>query len=248
MTLFISVVNHNHDNMIINNSTLQSLASEYTVIIKSNTKPSKELTGYCKSFGILLIEGVVRKGFGENNNEVFDYVVRNFGLQSTDYFLVLNPDIEITLSTVKNLMFKVIKDNTLISTINLYKDRNFKQHDYSIRYFPSLLNPLKSLLKIKRSDFYDKSQVFSPTIVDWAAGSFLLFRNDLYKNLNGFDEKYFMYFEDVDICRRAKELNINVVYYPQFKAVHFAQHSNKSLFSKEQFYYIRSTYRYFFSN
>ncbi|KFE30284.1 putative glycosyltransferase [Vibrio mimicus] len=71
MRLFISVINHNHAQMIINNSTLQLLAAKHHVILKSNTLVSPELTDYCTKNHITLLQGKSFKSFGANNNEVY---------------------------------------------------------------------------------------------------------------------------------------------------------------------------------
>ena len=55
--------------------------------------------------------------------------------------------------------------------------------------------------------------------VDWAAGSFLLFKASLFRKLGGFDPGYFMYCEDIDICWRAQKLfNQQLLFNPNIKA------------------------------
>nr|MBF4448281.1 glycosyltransferase family 2 protein [Vibrio anguillarum] len=57
MNLFISVVNHAHDEMIVTNPTLALLAKQYKVVVKSNTVASEALSNYCLEHGIMLIHG-----------------------------------------------------------------------------------------------------------------------------------------------------------------------------------------------
>ncbi|MFM2588593.1 glycosyltransferase family 2 protein [Vibrio sp. TBV020] len=246
MSLYISVVNHNHDEMICKNPTLKNLAKIHHVVIKSNTVASVELNSYCAEAGIHLIQGVEKKGFGANNNEVFELCTDQLNMTDSDYFLVLNPDVEVTCETIDQLYEAVINSRTKVATINLFRNREMTLYDNSIRRFPSVLNPIKTLLKIKRNDHYNKKTITQPTTVDWAAGSFLLFSTQVYKKLKGFDERYFMYFEDVDICKRALNLlDYKVTYYPEYKATHFAQHANRSIFSKTFLHYLKSYIRYF---
>ncbi|NAZ95960.1 glycosyltransferase [Vibrio toranzoniae] len=244
MTLFVSVVNHNHDEMICDNSTLKALALEHQVIIKSNTQASTALKKYCKENQIHLIQGTDRKGFGANNNEVFRYVAHNFYIKEQDYFLILNPDVEVDSNSINQLIEKAKEYNADISTINLFTDRSLTSYDQSIRRYPTLLSPLKSLAGIKRNDIYNKSQIKKPIKIEWAAGSFLLFKVNTFKRLDGFDEKYFMYFEDADICTRANKNGFNVYYFPYIKAIHFASHQNRKLFSKHFIWYWKSSIRY----
>ncbi|MDE1292895.1 hypothetical protein [Vibrio aestuarianus] len=87
------------------------------------------------------------------------------------------------------------------------------------------------------------------SIVDWAAGSFLVFQADLYKKLNGFDENYFMYFEDVDICFRARKYyDQNVVYLSNIKAIHQGGYQNRKIFSKHFRWYFSSLLRFLFKS
>lgn len=242
MTLFISIINHGHDDMIVANPTLVSLAKEFKVIIKSNTPASNSLSNYCTEHGITLIQGKTTKGFGANNNEVFRYVVHNHQPIEQDYFLVLNPDVEIETKSLNDLIQKAKSKNSDISAINLFTDREFSCYDNSIRQYPKLLSPLKSLLRIKRNDVYDKNQINHPIKIEWAAGSFLLFKIDCYEKLGGFDEKYFMYFEDADIFRRANKKHFNTFYFPDIKAIHYASHQNRRVFSKHFYWYCKSSF------
>lgn len=245
MNLFISVINHNHDEMICDNSTLKNLATEHSVILKSNTNATKKLKEYCQNSGIILLQGNKKKGFGANNNEVFAYAKQQLNASKKDLFLVMNPDVTIEKNTVNALITSAINDNSGISTINLYLNKEMTIYDSSIRLFPLLLNPVKTLLGMKRTDHYDKSKINNPIHIDWAAGSFLLFTFSVYEQLHGFDEKYFMYFEDADICRRAYKKGIRVIYYPNYRAVHEAQLTNRKIISKSFIYYLSSNIRYF---
>jgi N-acetylglucosaminyl-diphospho-decaprenol L-rhamnosyltransferase len=244
MKLFISVVNHNHDKIICENSTLKNLAKEHTVILKSNTPATSELQAYCNNNNIILIQRDEIKGFGANNNDIFNIAKIKFKMNKQDYFLVLNPDIKISTEVISQLLIQLKNTYSDISAINLFLDSTMTQYDHSIRHYPALLNPLKTLLNIPRQDLYDKNEIDHPIKIDWAAGSFLLFRAECYESLNGFDEKYFMYFEDADICTRANLAGLQVTYFPDIKAVHFASHQNRKLFSKHFIWYWISSFRY----
>ncbi len=56
---------------------------------------------------------------------------------------------------------------------------------------------------------------------------FMLFRADTYRQLSGFDEHYFLYYEDVDLCRRLRQAGYEVVLVPQASVVHFAQRQSR---------------------
>ncbi|WP_044366925.1 glycosyltransferase family 2 protein [Vibrio fluvialis] len=244
MALFISVVNHGHDEMIVANPTLASLAKHFNVIIKSNTTASDMLVGHCLEHNITLIPGDIKKGFGANNNEIFQYIIKNLNPAGNDYFLVLNPDVEIDVYSIFKLIENAEKYQSDISAINLFTDRSFISYDNSIRRYPRLFAPIKSLLGMKRNDVYDKSQINEPIRIEWAAGSFLLFNVNCFESLGGFDEKYFMYFEDADICTCANKKGFSVYYFPEIKAVHYASHQNRKLLSKHFIWYLESSIKY----
>jgi N-acetylglucosaminyl-diphospho-decaprenol L-rhamnosyltransferase len=243
MALFISVINHNHDTLISQNETLSELSREHFVIIKSNTPAKQCLIDYCNDNSIYLFESQ-KNGFGANNNEVFRIAKSIFGMNNDDLFLVLNPDIEITLTAINNLINELKNDKVDIAAINLFLDKSLTEYDNSIRYYPKIINPIKTLLKINRKDLYDKNKIQEPIKIEWAAGSFLLFTVKSYEKLNGFDESYFMYFEDADICTRANTTGLTIKYFPNIKAIHYAFHNNRKLLSKHFLWYLRSLLKY----
>ena len=73
----------------------------------------------------------------------------------------------------------------------------------------------------KQLDHYSmKDSNYNTTLEpDFCSGCFMLFRSELYKNLGGFDERFFLYFEDTDITLRAKQL-ARTVYYPNASVTH----------------------------
>jgi GT2 family glycosyltransferase len=63
--------------------------------------------------------------------------------------------------------------------------------------------------------------------VDAVAGAFMLIKKDIYDKINGFDEDYFMYGEDLDLCFRIKKLGYKIYYYPETSIVHYKGESTK---------------------
>jgi GT2 family glycosyltransferase len=99
----------------------------------------------------------------------------------------------------------------------------------SVRKFPSLGMLLLKLLGLSKNDY--KITLGMPNFEpDWLAGMFMVFRSKTYIKLNGFDESYFLYYEDVDICRRAYKLGLKIVCCPQVSVVHHAQRASRHNF------------------
>ncbi|EBA4721521.1 glycosyltransferase family 2 protein, partial [Salmonella enterica] len=69
----------------------------------------------------------------------------------------------------------------------------------------------------------------------------LIFKAEFFSKLNGFNEKYFMYCEDIDICWRANKIyNTSVLYLPQYVGVHLAQFNNRKILSRHFLWHIKS--------
>jgi N-acetylglucosaminyl-diphospho-decaprenol L-rhamnosyltransferase len=76
-----------------------------------------------------------------------------------------------------------------------------------------------------------------PILVDWVSGTALLIKNKLFNDIGGFDEAFFMYFEDQDICLRVKSKNTKTLFYPDFKIVHHSGKSWKKQKNQKKYYY-----------
>ncbi|AUL69753.1 glycosyltransferase family 2 protein [Escherichia coli] len=246
MNVYISVVSHNHAKMIMEFDCLRKLAKRYKVVIKNNSeRESVILNDYCRKNGIYIIDYAYNTGFGKNNNIVFQFCVKKLGMTSDDYFILINPDVIIDSINIDKLISIIEKDMVDISGISLYKDDSLSIRDYSIRNYPSLYTFFISFFR-----FHESYRVLPPNDdcssvdMDWVAGSFMAFKTNAYSSLLGFDENYFMYCEDLDICFRAKSKGLNLKYIPSVTGIHKAQHNNRRLFSKHFYWHIKSALRF----
>lgn len=243
MAIYISVVSHAHGSIIKEIDCIKELAAEFHLVIKNNTQ-DPVLTDYCHNTKIHIVDKEYGCGFGANNNIAFSYCVNQLGMKAEDHFIVLNPDIDISVSTIRNLVDKMRETDTYLASINLYKDREHTVYDNSVRHFPTLATFFKSYLGMGNETIIDKNTIKDECNVDWAAGSFLAFQSGHYLELKGFDDGYFMYCEDIDICFRSASRRKPLVYFPNFKAVHLAKHANRKLFSKHFYWHVKSVIRF----
>jgi GT2 family glycosyltransferase len=246
MGVFVSVVSHGHGQMINKLECISSLIVDFHVVIKSNT-PGDRFGDFNDRPNFHWIDHSYDSGFGENNNIVFNYCSAKLGMSNEDYFIVLNPDVLVTSFNINKLISFMDTDQVQIAAINLYKNSELTQYDSSVRNFPSLSNFISSLCGLGNTSVLDRSHLQEPCIVDWAAGSFLAFRSGHYEALGGFDEKYFMYCEDIDICYRSASLGERLKYYPQINAVHYAAHRNRKIYSKHFVWHLFSAFRFLLS-
>jgi N-acetylglucosaminyl-diphospho-decaprenol L-rhamnosyltransferase len=176
---------------------------------------------------------------------VYNYICKKFKPNSTDLFICLNPDVLITNETLLCFVDEVIQKSYSLATINLYLDSSFTEHDNSVRNFPSIWDFIKSFLRLNSDYIIDKSKITKPIDVDWCAGSFISITFHIYKKLQGFDEKYYMYCEDLDLCYRYHTLTRgNVKFLPHLKAQHLAGLQNRKLFSRHFVWHLSSVFTF----
>jgi len=243
MKVFFSIVSHKHAELIVQLGSVLNLSKFFVVVIKSNF-PGDDFNTFTECKNIYCIDSLYGNGFGKNNNIVFKYCLNELGMSDNDVFIVLNPDVIIGSEAIFKLLSYLKKGSVKLATINLYKDHNKTIYDNSIRSFPKLHDFIFSFIGLGNKTLLDKESILSPIEVDWAAGSFLAFKAKHYSDLHGFDERYFMYCEDIDICYRSFKLNQKITYYPDIDAVHLSKHANRNIFSKHFLWHLASVMRF----
>ena len=172
------------------------------------------------------------------------------------YVLISNSDIELKdghLSSIVSFM----NDNPVIGVVGPSLINIDGSIQYSCRNFPSFFNATVHAFasiffpnnrfsrKYKMADF-DHKKI---SVVDWVSGACILFRKEAFEKVNGFDERYFMYVEDMDICYSLNAAGYSVYYYPGVTALHIVGQSSKrasyrmiSEFQKSIFRFYRKRY------
>lgn len=186
-------------------------------------------------------------GFGAGHNIAINKIS---GV--SDYHLVLNPDIEFGDNTINRAIdfMDINKDVGLLSPKLVYPDGRQQlmcrllptPFDLIIRRF--IPKKLKFIFKRRIENYLmnglDMTKI---NVIPNLPGSFMFLRNSSLQEIGGFDEKFFMYLEDIDLTRRIGK-NSKTVYYPEVIVVHdLAQGSYKSL--KLLFVHIKSAIYYF---
>lgn len=243
--IHVAIISHGHEDLLISSALggLLKAPAGLTIWIKDN-KPAANLKAYCARHQVFYTDADAGLGFGENNNYLFDLIRQKSSFQTDDIFLVMNPDITVAPETVFALTEKMQQSGHALATLNLYRDQAMTMPDKNIRHFPGMLSIIKMPLINTFSETYDKDRIavaLEDIPVEWASGAFLAFTPALYEALGGFDPSYFMYFEDVDICYRARRLHQQAVhYYPHLKAIHTAAHRNRNIFSRHALWFFHS--------
>ncbi len=160
-------------------------------------------------------------GMGGGNN-------LGFRKANGDYVLIMNPDIFVLPQTIQKLLDYVqAQDNVgLIAPRLLNPDRTlqytcYRWHKfwtpiYRRTFFGKLPWAENELKRFLMADF-DHNKTSE---VEWIQGSCWLIPKKVLSEVGFFDERFFMYFEDTDFCRRINQLGYKVVYHPEAEVIH----------------------------
>ena len=211
----VSIVSHGHGEMVWKLVAKLQLFPEVSRIILTRNIPDND--GVVETDKTLFIQNTNPKGFGANHNAAFAHTTEPF-------FCVLNPDIELpanpfpALLAALNVSGASVLAPAVVNSVGSLED--------SARHFPTL-GQLATKLLGGHDGRYALQPTQGPTPVDWVAGMFMLFRTADFHAIGGFDEKFFLYYEDVDICTRLWKAGRPVMVCPQVQVVHDAQRASR---------------------
>lgn len=172
-------------------------------------------------------------GFGANHNAAF---ARADG----GYFCVLNPDIRVNANPFPALTAALEESKIGVAAPRIVNPGGATED--SARRFPTPWTLLRKAFTPGPHHDYEVASM--PLHPEWVAGMFMLFRSAVYREIGGFDERYFLYYEDVDLCRRLRARGYEVSLVPSVSAVHDARRQSRhSLFHLRQ--HLASMFRFF---
>lgn len=156
------------------------------------------------------------QGFGANHNAAFT-------ASTAQFFVVVNPDIRLRELALDQLLLTAAEPGVGVAAPIVHSSDGHLQD--SARRFPTFSRLIRRKLGSKTPPDYTIGQEL--LYVDWVAGMFMVFRHDVYASIGGFDDRYFMYFEDVDLCRRLHCIGLRVTLLPQAYVIHDAQRASR---------------------
>ena len=234
----ISVVSHAQIGLVMDllkglQAHCQSLRME--LILTLNLEEILPFDPATYSFHITVLGNTFPKGFAANHNQAFSHARGR-------YFCVLNPDIRLHSNPFKHLL--ACQENSSVGVVAPLVKAENGDLEVTARCFPS---PLKLFGKLFGmgwvQDYRLEAQCVYP---DWVGGMFMLFSRDVFTQLKGFDERYFLYYEDVDICARLRLLGFQTMLCPLASVTHHARRqSHREL--KYLSWHLRSIVRFFLS-
>ena len=178
---------------------------------------------------VVYIDTQENLGFGKGHNYVMDR------LQS-QYHAIVNPDIVLEEDAFSTLISFMEENNAGMAIPKLINEQGELLDAYRREptVFDMYLRMFTKKAFEKRRGYHSmKDQDYSKAFqVPFGQGSFLVIKTDLWKQLNGFDDSYFMYLEDADLCRRVNQVS-KLMYCPNATVIHKwekASHKNMKLF------------------
>jgi len=215
---------------------------------------------------IILVDNASRDGSVERLREIFPDITivemngnNGFGFAnnagaaaaSGNHLFFLNNDTIVHSDSPQHLSSVLQKEQkaAVVGPRLSYEDGSFQ---LSFGFDPSPLNEWKTK-RMKKGLFRrdaklaDKvqSRYASVTPVDWVTGAALMIRSEVFESIGGFDEAYFMYFEDADLCRRVRKKGWAVLYDPAATIMHYEGGSVASNDMSVYIGYRRSQLRYY---
>ena len=230
----VSIVSHGHGQMVVDLvEQLNKFPLINQIILTLNIFEQLELHGSDKKLKIVYNQFPL--GFGHNHNNAFQLCEQSF-------FCVLNPDLMFRDDPFPRLV-EVLKDNRIGLVAPLMYSTSGLMED-NARVFPTILNTLLKLFLGKQNRWPIESEkiLFFP---DWVAGMFMLMTTANFKESGGFDPKYFMYYEDVDLCRRIRQKGFEVALLKSVSVVHNARRDSRKKL-KFFLWHLHSLFRYLF--
>lgn len=174
-----------------------------------------ELLPFDHSDKLVVIVNLRQRGFAANHNSAFHRC-------DTQYFAILNPDLDVDPGIWAPLLEDFSSAGVGLVVPRVVDSAGAIQDSW--RTFPGLLETFsRGILALFRKDGGESRVCTDP---QWAAGMFFLMQSDVYRAFRGFDERYFLYYEDVDLCRRLVNCRKTIVFNGEVAVVHDAQRSS----------------------
>ncbi|MEJ8823980.1 glycosyltransferase family 2 protein [Variovorax humicola] len=183
-----------------------STAMVEKVVLTINIPEPDLIAGRQWQFPVERIDNPAPKGFGANHNQAFARC-------SSDWFLVLNPDMRFDNDVLSPLVAQAAPDAGLLTPRILEPGKTAPEQHRAI------ITPLEILTR-KRAGYR------IPDVPAWVPGLFMLLRSKAYAQVKGFDERFFMYGEDFDICARVRLAGWKLQVGENLRARHEAQRAS----------------------
>jgi GT2 family glycosyltransferase len=222
--LLSSINNLAYEIIVVDNNSTEESVFKFEKMVKAGKFPGVSFYRLDKNFG-----------FGTGCN----YGAKH---AASDILCFLNPDTIVSEDIFKELI-SFLASNPGAAAVSPASTKS-KYFDYSAGVFPSLFLEILNIFFFGRKleAFYInfKHAVLGKNLfaVDWILGASIIIKKNIFNSLNGFDEDYFMFYEEMDLFYRIKSKDYGVFYYPSKKILHLGSVSTK----KDYAFFTRTFY------
>ncbi|MCS6284994.1 MAG: glycosyltransferase family 2 protein [Nitrospira sp.] len=229
MDLSIAVISYNTRDLLL--ACLQSVQDRatdvnYEVIVVDNASRDGSVEAVRAGFPhVTVLANTENKGFSKACNQAA-------AVSSGRFLLLLNSDTVMQRHTLRTMVTCLEQHLDIGAVTCLQRDEQgrvlqscfpFPSIRDHVRYSEALPTVVRRLVGTMSPMDFTQSQD-----VDWANGACLMVRKSLYDRLDGLDERFFMYFEDVDLCRRVQQLGYRVRHVAEGEVVHLLGGSSRT--------------------
>ena len=252
--LGIVVVSYHNPAMTIRfvKNELTKLKMQYTLVIVNNDSSMSKSLDLAEKCGVSFVDDDINGkvpnnssyliwspgnlGYAKGNNKGVAFLNRIGGYT---HFLFSNDDIEIKDSDILEKLWAVMDSHPRIGIVGPrivgLDGREQSPHDCYISPYRhigwKLLKPFRKKRK-QNNIAFETACNSHPKITYWVCGAFMMVRADVFNQVGGFDTRTFLYYEEVILAEKFKNLGLGVMYVPSCCVVHFEGGSSKNTPSK----------------
>ena len=198
----------------------QTIAEKLEILITDNHSCDESIgwirARYQNAPNIRIVEERDNTGYGRGNNDALTHV-------RSEFTLIINPDNTMPPDALERMLapLRANPDVGIVGPALVHPDDSVRP---SARQFPRMIDLIKKRLhpdawQKKYEEWLGTIKKKEEVEVDWLVGACLLMRTELFTSLGGFDPRFFLFFEDIDLCRRIRLLGKKVLYLPQVRVL-----------------------------
>jgi len=174
-----------------------------------------EQTAYPDDPRVALFRNPSPRGYGANHNDALARCTAPF-------LCVLNPDVRLPSNPFPALL-GAMKEECVAGVAPVIEDPDGRRED-SARKFPTFASLLSKAVGLNKGTYESATERANP---DWLAGMFSLWNSSVLRDVDGFDEGFYLYYEDVDLCWRLRRRGYLLRQVQEVKAIHDARRASR---------------------
>ncbi len=247
MTFSFVIINYRQKQLTLNcvRSITEIMPADIYEVILVNNSPEDDLSELKSVPAKLKIIQNENKGFSQANNLAAKEALG-------DYIIFLNADTEL-LEDFSRLFIESFsgKEFGAVGLKLVNPDGSFQLSFWKENTF---LNEIRNKsaenrFKNKNADYVSAVEDSHSGIckVDWVSGAAMVVRKSAFQSAGGFDENFFLFYEDADLCKRFDSIGLGIYYFPHSKILHFKGENVNKAFDSDTYYHAKASQLKYYS-